>query len=74
MKIGQKISKDHMPKGKNSRQEFLPNRHALSKLTNGTPWERNTLNYAKATPSGASAPGKYHDIMMMGVLGIDGKK
>ena len=36
--------------GKNSRTQFLPNRHALNTLTNGDPSARKMGNYAKATP------------------------
>lgn len=73
MKIGQKISKFHVPKA-SSRQEFLPSRHALSKLTKGAPADRTFSDYAKATPSGANAPQRYADIQLMGELGIDLKE
>lgn len=66
MKIGAKIPKNHMPKGKGSRQEFLPSRFALTKLAHGNPAERSANEYARRTPSGASAPNTYNDIMMMG--------
>jgi hypothetical protein len=60
--------------GKGSRQEFLPSRHALSKLTKGSPADRTWGAYAKATPSGAGAPSTYDDIMKMGQTGIDLKR
>lgn len=56
-----------MPKGKGSRQEFLPSRFALTKLAQGSPAERSTNEFARRTPSGASAPGTYNDIMAMGI-------
>lgn len=70
MKIGQKIPKDHMPKGKHSRQEFLPSRYALSKITGGSPADRTLNEYARRTPSGAGAPATYQDIEDMGESGI----
>ena len=42
-------------KGKGSRQELLPNRHAVNRLTGGETWERTINNYAKVTPSGEDA-------------------
>lgn len=60
--------------GKNSREEFLPSRHALAKLTEGNPADRSALMYAKRTPSGASAPNTYDDIMRMGITGINLKR
>lgn len=42
-------------KGKGGSSELLPNRHALTKLTAGEAFQRSINNYAKATPSGASA-------------------
>jgi hypothetical protein len=41
--------------GKGSKQELLPNRHAMSQLTKGEPWQRTINNYAKSTPSGEDA-------------------
>ena len=41
--------------GKGSKQELLPNRHAMNRLTGGETWERTMNNYAKVTPSGESA-------------------
>jgi hypothetical protein len=52
--------------GKRSRQEFLPDRHALAKLTGGSPADRTLSMYAKATPSGANALTTYDDIIAMG--------
>jgi hypothetical protein len=40
---------------KGSRQEMLPSRMALARLTKGDPMQRSLGNYAKATPSGAGA-------------------
>lgn len=57
--------------GKDSRQEFLPSRHALSKLTKGNPFDRSAGMFAKRTPSGADAPGTYDDIEKMGITGIN---
>jgi hypothetical protein len=71
MKLGAKIPLNHMPKGKGSRQEFLPSRFAMTKLAEGNPAERSTNEYARRTPSGASAPNTYTDIMAMGQKGID---
>jgi hypothetical protein len=42
-------------KGKGSKQELLPNRHAVNRLTGGEAWERSINNYAKVTPSGVGA-------------------
>jgi hypothetical protein len=41
--------------GKGSKQEMLPNRHAMNKLTSGEAWQRSINNYAKVTPSGEGA-------------------
>lgn len=41
--------------GKGSRQQRLPNRHALNTLTKGDPVQRSLNNYARQTPSGAGA-------------------
>jgi len=71
VKIGQRIPPNHVPKGKGSRQEFLPSRFALDKLTGGTPAERTINEYARRTPSGAAAPARYQDIEEMGQKGID---
>lgn len=59
---------------KRSRQEFLPSRHALDKLTKGNPAERTFGMYGKRTPVGAGAPATYDDIQHMGELGIDLKQ
>jgi len=56
--------------GKSSRQEMLPSRHALAKLTGGSPAERTMSMYAKATPSGAGALDTYAAIEAMGPKGI----
>lgn len=37
--------------GKGSQQEFLPNKHALFRLSGGDPAQRSVSNYAKAAPS-----------------------
>ena len=37
--------------GKGSKQQTLPNRHAVNELTKGEPWQRSINNYAKVTPS-----------------------
>lgn len=50
--------------------EMLPSRHALSQLTGGDPIQRSMGNYAKLTPVGAGAPGRYDDIQAMGEKGI----
>jgi hypothetical protein len=42
-------------KGKGSKSEVLPSRHALNRLAGGEPWERSMGNYAKSTPSGEEA-------------------
>lgn len=62
-------NKNAMAIGKGSRQEMLPNRHALAKLTGGTPADRTMNMYAKATPSGAGALSTYQDIEEMGLKG-----
>jgi hypothetical protein len=36
--------------GKGATQQVLPNRHAMSTLTQGDPGQRTMNNYAKATP------------------------
>jgi hypothetical protein len=41
--------------GKGGRQELLPNRQAINRLTGGETWERSINNYAKVTPSGENA-------------------
>ena len=74
MRIGQKIPKDHQAKGKGSRQEFLPSRFAMSKLTGGSPLDRSMNEYARRTPTGAGAPATYQDIEQMGEKGIDLKE
>lgn len=71
MKLGAKIPKNHIPKGKGSRQEFLPSRFALTKLADGSPADKSVNEYARRTPSGAGAPNTYADIMAMGQKGID---
>ena len=38
-------------KNKGAKQETLPNRHVMNKLTKGDPLQRSIGNYAKATPS-----------------------
>jgi hypothetical protein len=43
--------------GKGSKQELLPNRHAMNTITRGEPWQRSINNYAKVTPSGEGAEG-----------------
>jgi hypothetical protein len=68
------LPKNELQADKRSRQEFLPSRHALAKLTKGSPADRTFGQYAKATPSGASAPGTYAAIQEMGELGIDPNK
>lgn len=64
------MQKNFMAAGKGSRQEILPSRHALSKLTGGSPADRTMSMYAKATPSGAGALSTYADIEAMGTKGI----
>lgn len=49
--------------------ERLPSRHALARLTGGDPSQRTLNMYAKLTPSGAGAPGRYADIEAMGLKG-----
>jgi hypothetical protein len=56
-----------IPVGKNSRQEFLPSRHALDSLTKGDNIQRSFGMYAKRTPSGLGAPRTYAEIQAMGV-------
>lgn len=73
VKFGQPIPKNHVV-GATGRQEFLPHRFALAKLTKGDPFQRSIGMYAKATPSGAGAPGNYADIQAMGEKGIDANK
>lgn len=63
------VAKNFMAVGKGSRQEMLPSRHALSKLTGGSPADRTFNMYAKATPSGAGALDTYADIEAMGTKG-----
>lgn len=62
------------PVGKASRLEYLPSRNALTALTQGDHVQRSIGMYAKRTPSGEGAPGKYADIQRLGELGIDLKK
>lgn len=38
-------------KGKNSKQELLPSRHALTQLTKGDTFQRSVNNYSKKTPA-----------------------
>lgn len=38
--------------GKGATEQTLPDRHALSTLTQGDPGQRTMQNYAKATPMG----------------------
>lgn len=51
-------------KGANS--QMLPSRTALAQLTKGSPIQRSLGNYAKLTPSGASALPTYDSITAMG--------
>lgn len=55
-------------RGKGSRSQMLPSRHALNTLTQGDPSQRSLQNYAKLTPIGAGAPGTYDDIVQMSDL------
>lgn len=57
-------------RGKGGSQHLLPHRDAVAQLTKGDPWQRSMGNYAKLTPSGASAPMNYQDIIDMGTLGM----
>ena len=41
--------------GKGSKAEMLPNRHAMTTVANGEPWQRSLNNYAKVTPTGEGA-------------------
>ena len=41
--------------GKGSKIDTLPNRHAMTTVANGEPWQRSLNNYAKVTPSGEGA-------------------
>ena len=50
--------------GKGSKDEVLPSRMAMETITKGDPMQRSMNNYAKKTPSGASAMGP--SFMMMG--------
>ena len=59
--IGDKITR---VVGKGSKDEVLPNRMAMETITKGDPMQRSMNNYAKKTPSGASAMGP--SFMMMG--------
>lgn len=52
--------------GKGSRSEMLPSRLALDTLTKGDPSQRTLGMYAKLTPIGSGAPGRYDDIQLMG--------
>lgn len=52
---------------KGSVEQRLPSRHALDTLTKGNPAQRSVQMYAKLTPSGASAPGTYADILHAGL-------
>lgn len=56
---------------KASKIETLPSRHALTTLTGGNPVQRSLQQYAKLTPTGASAPGTYADIEHMGEKASD---
>lgn len=55
-------------KNKGSRQEILPNRHALNTLTKGDPLQRSIGNYSKAAPTGAEAPIGVDTILDMAAL------
>jgi hypothetical protein len=55
-------------KGKGSKSQMLPSRHALTTLTKGDPSQRSIQNYAKLTPIGAGAPGTYDDIIQLSDL------
>lgn len=55
-------------KGKGSRSQMLPSRHALNTLTRGDPSQRSVQNYGKLTPVGAGAPGTYDDIVQLSDL------
>lgn len=57
--------------GKGGGSEMLPSRHAVSQLVKGNPIQRSMGNYAKLTPSGASAPMNYQTIIDMGQTGAD---
>jgi hypothetical protein len=58
------------PKGKGGGQAMLPNRAAVTQLTKGDPTQQSLGNYAKLTPSGASAPSSYPAIMAEGDQGV----
>lgn len=57
-------------KGKGGGQAMLPNRAAVAALTKGDPTQQSLGNYAKLTPSGASAPSTYPAIMAEGEQGV----
>lgn len=52
--------------GKGSKSQMLPSRHALDTLTKGDPSQRSIGMYAKLTPIGSGAPGRYDDIQLLG--------
>lgn len=62
----------HIPRPTNiankaSRQASLPSRHALNQLTKGDPSQTSIGNFAKMTPSGATAAAMpYADIQQLG--------
>lgn len=54
-------------RGKGGGAQYLPNRAAVNKLIHGDPAQRSMGNYAKLTPSGASAPQTYPAIIALGL-------
>lgn len=57
-------------RNKGSKESLLPHKDAMDQITGGDPWQRSIGNYAKLTPSGASAPSSYQSIIDMAKLGV----
>lgn len=56
--------------GKDSKQEMLPHRHALSQLTGGDPLQRRMGNYAKATPGVGDESPSIYGMSPPGLIGL----
>ena len=66
MKFGKPLTKPPKPRSK----AMLPSREAVAQLTKGGPGAQSISNYAKLTPSGATAMATpYGNIEQMGEAG-----
>lgn len=69
-KFGNAQGKVPPARGKGSAHAMFPDRAALMQVTKGNPMQQSLGNYAKLTPSGASAMAKtYPEIMAEGQEG-----